>query len=171
MIEFFDTTVLVAAMVEDEPHHPVCAQALEDAKNGCASIHSLAECYATLTGGAIVSRRIGVTSRHSTYSRAWWFWMEAVAYAEPCEPSALADGISSAGRGNERGVICRQNWDRQHFCRLLTERVEWYRLRPSMAEQKQFTSAPIVECRDVTLYLKGIPYEKVLVGVDRRLAS
>ena len=53
MIEFFDTTVLVAAMVEDEPHHPVCAQALEDAKNGCASIHSLAECYATLTGGRL----------------------------------------------------------------------------------------------------------------------
>ncbi|MBI5383606.1 MAG: PIN domain-containing protein [Verrucomicrobia bacterium] len=49
MIEFFDTTVLVAAMVEDEPRHEACAQALEGARDGYASTHSLAECYATLT--------------------------------------------------------------------------------------------------------------------------
>jgi predicted nucleic acid-binding protein len=53
MIEFFDTTVLVAAMVEDEKRHEPCAQALEEAKDGYASIHSLAECYATLTGGRL----------------------------------------------------------------------------------------------------------------------
>jgi predicted nucleic acid-binding protein len=53
MIEFFDTTALVAAMVEDEGHHESCAEALEDADHGYASIHSLAECYATLTGGRL----------------------------------------------------------------------------------------------------------------------
>jgi len=53
MIEFFDTTVLVAAMVEDEKRHEACAQALEEAKDGYACIHSLAECYATLTGGRL----------------------------------------------------------------------------------------------------------------------
>jgi predicted nucleic acid-binding protein len=53
MIEFFDTTVLVAAMVEDEPRHEACAEALEAAKDGYASGHSLAECYATLTGGRL----------------------------------------------------------------------------------------------------------------------
>ena len=53
MIEFFDTTVLVAAMVEDEPRHETCARALERADHGCASLHSLAECYATLTGGRL----------------------------------------------------------------------------------------------------------------------
>lgn len=53
MIEFFDTTVLVAAMVEDEKRHVACAQVLEQAEDGYASIHSLAECYATLTGGRL----------------------------------------------------------------------------------------------------------------------
>jgi len=51
MIEFFDTTALVAAMVEDEAHHEFCAEALGNADDGYASTHSLAECYATLTGG------------------------------------------------------------------------------------------------------------------------
>ena len=45
MIEFFDTTTLVAAMVEDEAHHEACAEALENADAGYASVHSLAECY------------------------------------------------------------------------------------------------------------------------------
>ncbi|MGA2864084.1 MAG: PIN domain-containing protein [Verrucomicrobiota bacterium] len=53
MIEFFDTTTLVAAMVEDETHHEFCAEALENADDGRASTHSLAECYATLTGGGL----------------------------------------------------------------------------------------------------------------------
>lgn len=53
MIEFFDTTALVAAMVEDEAHHEFCAGALEKAEDGYASTHSLAECYATLTGGRL----------------------------------------------------------------------------------------------------------------------
>lgn len=53
MIEFFDTTALVAAMVEDEPHHEFCADLLENADDGYASMHSLAECYATLTGGRL----------------------------------------------------------------------------------------------------------------------
>lgn len=53
MTEFFDTTVLVAAMVEDEPQHEFCLAALEDAVNGHTATHSLAECYATLTGGRL----------------------------------------------------------------------------------------------------------------------
>lgn len=53
MIEFFDTTALVAAMVEDEAHHEFCVGALANAENGCAATHSLAECYATLTGGRL----------------------------------------------------------------------------------------------------------------------
>ena len=53
MIEFFDTTTLVAAMVEDEAHHEFCAEALEKADDGRAATHSLAECYATLTGGRL----------------------------------------------------------------------------------------------------------------------
>jgi hypothetical protein len=73
VIEFFDTTVLVAAMVEDEPHHEAGARALERADHGYASVHSLAECYATLTSG-----RLGLQSspadaallaRHNVHDR------------------------------------------------------------------------------------------------------
>jgi len=53
MIEFFDTTVLVAAMVEDEGRHEACATALQSASNGCAAAHSIAECYAILTGSML----------------------------------------------------------------------------------------------------------------------
>lgn len=53
MIEFFDTTVLVAAMVEDEPRHAACTRVLDATETGCAAMHSLAECYATLTGGRL----------------------------------------------------------------------------------------------------------------------
>jgi predicted nucleic acid-binding protein len=53
MIEFFDTTVLVAAMVEDENRHEACAEALEAADHGYAAAHSIAESYATLTGGRL----------------------------------------------------------------------------------------------------------------------
>jgi len=64
MIEFFDTTVLVAAMVEDESRHEACARALEAADNGHAALHSVAECYATLTGG-----RLGVQLSAADASR------------------------------------------------------------------------------------------------------
>jgi len=50
MIVFFDSTVLVGAMVEDEQHHESCVRALESTEKGFAALHSVAECYATLTG-------------------------------------------------------------------------------------------------------------------------
>jgi predicted nucleic acid-binding protein len=53
VIEFFDTTVLIAAMVEDEQRHEACARVLDEAEDGYASVHSLTECYATLTGGRL----------------------------------------------------------------------------------------------------------------------
>jgi predicted nucleic acid-binding protein len=53
MIEFFDTSVLIAAMVEDERRHEACARVLEETSDGHASMHSLAECYATLTSGRL----------------------------------------------------------------------------------------------------------------------
>jgi len=69
MIEFFDTTVLVAAMVEDEPRHEACAQALEETTDGYAAIHSLAECYATLTGGRLGVHLSPARQRRLTMSR------------------------------------------------------------------------------------------------------
>lgn len=48
---FFDSSVLIAAMIEDEPAHASCAAALEGADDGYACSHSLAECFSILTGG------------------------------------------------------------------------------------------------------------------------
>lgn len=56
MREFFDSSTLLAAMVEDEPGHETALAALSAARDGYASTHSLAECFATLTGGRITVR-------------------------------------------------------------------------------------------------------------------
>ena len=40
-------------MIEDEKRHEACAEALESSDNGYAAAHSIAECYATLTGGRL----------------------------------------------------------------------------------------------------------------------
>jgi predicted nucleic acid-binding protein len=53
MIEFFDSTVLIAAMIEDEDRHEACSHALDSAEGAFATLHSAAECYATLTGGKL----------------------------------------------------------------------------------------------------------------------
>ena len=48
---FFDTSVLVAAVLEDHPHHQRSFAVFTDAKRGaaCCAAHSLAEMYSTLT--------------------------------------------------------------------------------------------------------------------------
>jgi predicted nucleic acid-binding protein len=48
---FFDTSVLVAAFVDDHPHHSasLSAFAQADKKHASCGVHSLAEVYATLT--------------------------------------------------------------------------------------------------------------------------
>ena len=56
MREFFDTSTLLAAMVEDEPGHEAALAALAGAGEGYAATHSLAECFATLTGGRMPIR-------------------------------------------------------------------------------------------------------------------
>ena len=56
MKQFFDTSVLLAAFLEDEPRHEACASALASAANGCAYLHALAECFSILTGGRLSVR-------------------------------------------------------------------------------------------------------------------
>ncbi len=95
MIEFFDTTVLVAAMVEDEPRHEACAQALEEAADGYASLHSLAECYATLTGGRLGVRLSPADAarlvRHNVHDRLTLVSLTAAEYLK------LLDAAGPAG--------------------------------------------------------------------------
>jgi predicted nucleic acid-binding protein len=54
--DFFDSSSLLAAMIEDESGHAKALAALSSTRDGYASTHSLAECFATLTGGRITSR-------------------------------------------------------------------------------------------------------------------
>ena len=50
-----DTTVLVAALLEDEPAHAACAKLLLQGKSSIWS-HALAETFSTLTGGRLSIR-------------------------------------------------------------------------------------------------------------------
>ncbi len=56
MSVFFDSSVLVAAMIEDETHHEACAEALRTAETGFVATHSLAECFAILSGGRLAAK-------------------------------------------------------------------------------------------------------------------
>jgi predicted nucleic acid-binding protein len=56
MKQYFDTSVLVSAFVEDERCHEECAEAVANAKDGVVSAHALAECFAILTGGHLTVR-------------------------------------------------------------------------------------------------------------------
>jgi predicted nucleic acid-binding protein len=53
MSDFFDSSWLIAALVEEEPHHRLCREKLDQvltAGSGLAAQHSLAEVFHTITG-------------------------------------------------------------------------------------------------------------------------
>jgi predicted nucleic acid-binding protein len=52
MTLYLDSSVLVAALVEDEPSHEACLQVLRK-RNLVAWTHALTESFATLTGGRL----------------------------------------------------------------------------------------------------------------------
>lgn len=51
MKTYFDSSALVAAMVETEAHYAEALAALADVADGFTSTHAIAETFATLTGG------------------------------------------------------------------------------------------------------------------------
>lgn len=53
MRTYFDSSVLVAAFVEDEEHHECAMEALVKARAGFTCTHALAEVFGTLTGGRV----------------------------------------------------------------------------------------------------------------------
>jgi predicted nucleic acid-binding protein len=53
MKTYFDSSALVAAMVEEEEHHSRAVSALANDTNGFTSTHALAETFATLTSGRL----------------------------------------------------------------------------------------------------------------------
>ncbi|HKQ40361.1 MAG TPA: type II toxin-antitoxin system VapC family toxin [Verrucomicrobiae bacterium] len=53
MKTYFDSSVLIAAMVAEEIHHERGVDALSDSKDGFTCNHALSEVFATLTGGRL----------------------------------------------------------------------------------------------------------------------
>lgn len=51
MIDYFDTSVLVAAMVREEPNHDACLNAWLSASRRVLLVHGVVETFACLTGG------------------------------------------------------------------------------------------------------------------------
>jgi uncharacterized protein with PIN domain len=56
-VTYFDSSALVAAMVEEEEHHQAALKALADTSDGVTSTHALAETFATLTSGGADIRK------------------------------------------------------------------------------------------------------------------
>jgi len=50
---YFDTSTLIAAMVEEEEHHDAALEALATSADGFTSTHAIAETFATLTSGRL----------------------------------------------------------------------------------------------------------------------
>jgi predicted nucleic acid-binding protein len=50
---YFDSSVLVAAMVEEEEHHSAALKALAETEEGFTATHALAETFATFTSGRL----------------------------------------------------------------------------------------------------------------------
>ena len=53
MKTYFDTSVLVAAMLDSEASHEACLDALVGNRAPISAIHTLAEVFSTLTGGRL----------------------------------------------------------------------------------------------------------------------
>ena len=53
MKHFFDTSILIAAFIEDERCHKECAQAVSSTDEGLIYAHALSECFSILTSGRL----------------------------------------------------------------------------------------------------------------------
>lgn len=75
MSDFFDSSWLIAALVEDEPHHRVCREKLDRALTGrlaWAAQHSLAEVFHTITGKkAVPAQQAAQLLRHNFTNVRW----------------------------------------------------------------------------------------------------
>ena len=129
MIVFFDSTVLIAAIIEDEERHETCARALESVEKGYAALHSVVECYATLTGGKLGIQLSPADAseliRHNIYDRLGLVsltaaeYMQLIGHAGPAgaRGGAIYDLLLLAcARKVKAGRIYTLN-DR-HFCAL-----------------------------------------------------
>ena len=52
-LQYFDTSVLIAAFVQNERRHEACTNLVTGSANGCVLAHGMAECFSFLTGGRL----------------------------------------------------------------------------------------------------------------------
>jgi predicted nucleic acid-binding protein len=95
--EFFDSSSLIAAVVEDEPHHALCRRQLDHALENSTAIaaqHSLAEVFHTITGKkGVPAQQVAEILRHNFVGIKWL----------PLTEEDYWDCIQSAHRRGVRG--------------------------------------------------------------------
>lgn len=75
MSDFFDSSWLVATLVEDEKHHGLCRRELEQAlenETAWAAQHSLAEVFHTITGKKGVPPQQAAELLHRNFDQVRW---------------------------------------------------------------------------------------------------
>ena len=50
-MKYLDTSVIIAAVRANDPHHEACAKVLQSGEELATSTHALLECFSVLTGG------------------------------------------------------------------------------------------------------------------------
>lgn len=97
MTRCLDSSVLVAALVEDEPNHEACLALLRGPR--CAAwSHALAETYSTLTGG-----RLGIRVAPALAAALVREQLEPRLALVDLPPSELAAALADAASAGARG--------------------------------------------------------------------
>lgn len=95
MSDFFDSSWLIASIVEDEPHHRLCRKKLEEALgsgSATAAQHSLAEVFHTITGKKRVPPKQAAEILRHNFSEIKWVGLSSEDYWY-CVEEAHAAGI------------------------------------------------------------------------------
>jgi predicted nucleic acid-binding protein len=96
-VRLLDSSVLVASLVADEPHHAACA-ALVQQGGHAVHVHALAEVFSTLTGG-VQGTRVGAALAVQLLKESVLPYVKAVTLGERDLMSALAAAQERGVRG------------------------------------------------------------------------
>ncbi|MCW1926465.1 PIN domain-containing protein [Luteolibacter arcticus] len=102
---YFDSTVLVGATREDEPHHLACLAALKG--GGCTSNHAMLEAFSILTGGRSL-RKYSPAFAARLVSVSFEKQLQSISLSWPETHAMLAE---TQARGIRGGAI----YDYQHL--------------------------------------------------------
>ena len=102
---YFDTSILVGAVRDDEPHHLACLAAVK--QGGCTSTHAMLEAFSILTGGRTKRR----------YSPAFAARVLSVSFEKQLQPASLTwkEVHQFLAEANARGIRGGAIYDYQHL--------------------------------------------------------